>query len=139
MFNWYPDYEYHFARAQLVLFTLGMGMTLAPADFLEITRRPRSFLVGLGGQLLVVPWIAVLLNWLLDLDKGIAIGLILVAAMPGGALSKFFAYFGRGNMALSISLTGVTTLLTLVTVPVMLQFLAAQHIRPDFEMPVGVI
>ncbi|MBM3997630.1 MAG: bile acid:sodium symporter family protein, partial [Planctomycetes bacterium] len=43
MFDWYPAYEYHFARAQLVLFTLGMGMTLSLTDFVEIVRRPRSF------------------------------------------------------------------------------------------------
>ena len=136
MFDWYPHYEYHLARAQLVLFTLGMGMTLSLADFVEIARRPRSFFSGLIGQLLVVPFIAVLINWLFQLQPGIAVGMILVAAMPGGALAKFFTYFGRGNMALSISLTGVTTLLTLVTVPLMLQLLATQHIPPGFTMPV---
>ena len=74
------------------------------------------------------------------MTPGIAVGLILVAAMPGGALSKFFAYFGRGNMALSISLTGVTTLLTLVTVPLMLQLLATRYISADdFTMPVADI
>jgi BASS family bile acid:Na+ symporter len=136
MFDWYPENEYLFARTQLVLFTLGMGMTLSLIDFVEIARRPRSFICGLFGQLFVVPFIAVLINWAGDLEPGIAIGMILVAAMPGGAMSKFFAYFGRGNMALSISLTGVTTLLTLVTVPIMLQLLAAQHISEDFTMPV---
>ena len=140
MFAWYPDYEYHFARTQLVLFTLGMGMTLSLADFAEIARRPRSFACGLAGQLFVVPWIAVFINWLGDFEPGIAVGLILVAAMPGGALSKFFAYFGRGNMALSISLTGVSTLLTLVTVPIMLQLLATRYItRDDFAMPVEAV
>ena len=59
--------------------TLGMGMTLSLADFAEIARRPRSFLVGLAGHLFVVPWIAVLLNWLCGLEAGIAIGLILAA------------------------------------------------------------
>lgn len=139
MFDWYPDYEYDCARAQLVLFTLGMGMTLSLADFVEIARRPRSFACGLIGQLLVIPFIAVLINAVGDFKPGIAVGLVLVAAMPGGALAKFFAYFGRGNMALSISLTGVTTLLTLVTVPVMLQLLAARYIRDGFTMPVAVI
>lgn len=136
MFDWYPACEYHCARVQLVLFTLGMGMTLSPFDFVEIARRPRSFFAGLAGQLLIGPLLAVLLNAVFQFDAGIAVGLILVAAMPGGALSKFFAYFGRGNMALSISLTGVTTLLSLVTVPLMLQFLAARHIE-DFSMPVA--
>lgn len=139
MFDWYPDYEYDFARTQLVLFTLGMGMTLSLADFVEIVRRPRSFVSGLIGQLFVVPGIAVLINIIGGLEPGIAVGMILVAAMPGGALSKFFTYFGQGNMALSISLTGVTTLLTLITVPILLQLLAAQHISADFTMPVAQI
>jgi bile acid:Na+ symporter, BASS family len=135
MFDWYPASEYYFARTQLVLLTLGMGMTLSLMDFVEIARRPRSFLVGLAGHLILCPLIAVLINAVTDFRPGIAVGLILVAAMPGGALSKFFAYFGRGNMALSISLTGVSTLLTLITVPLMLQLLASQYVQ-DFEMPV---
>jgi BASS family bile acid:Na+ symporter len=138
MFDWYPAYEYLCARTQLVLFTLGMGMTLSLADFVEIARRPRSFAAAIIGQLFLVPGIAVLINAVTNLAPGIKVGLILVAAMPGGALAKFFTYFGRGNMALSISLTGVTTLLTLVTVPLMLQLLAAQHLE-DFTMPVGDI
>jgi BASS family bile acid:Na+ symporter len=138
MFDWYPAAEYHFARTQLVLFTLGMGMTLSIADFIEIVRRPVSFASGLIGHILVIPFVAVLINAVGNFESGIAVGLILVAAMPGGALSKFFAYFGRANMALSLSLTGVSTLLSLVTVPVMLQFLAAKHID-NFTMPVDVI
>ncbi|MBI3760201.1 MAG: bile acid:sodium symporter family protein [Deltaproteobacteria bacterium] len=122
-----------------MLFTLGMGMTLSLTDFVEIVRRPWSFAAALVGQLLLVPCVAVLLNWLFEFDHGIAIGMILVAAMPGGALAKFFAYFGRGNMALSISLTGVTTLMTLITVPAMMQWLAAQHIPKGFAMPVATI
>jgi BASS family bile acid:Na+ symporter len=139
MFDWYPAYEYHCARTQLILFTLGMGMTLSLGDFVEIARRPRSFFCGLAGQLFLIPCVAVLINWLGDFEGGIAVGLVLVAAMPGGALSKFFTYLGRGNMALSISLTGITTLLTLVTVPVMLQLLAARYIGPDFTMPLADI
>jgi BASS family bile acid:Na+ symporter len=139
MFSWYPEYEYLLARTQLVLLTLGMGMTLSLCDFVEIVRRPRSFVSGLVGQLLVVPLVAVLINTIGDFEPGIAIGLILVAAMPGGAMSKFFAFLGRGNMALSISLTGVTTLLTLLTVPLMLQLLAARYIPDNFVMPVADI
>jgi BASS family bile acid:Na+ symporter len=143
MFDWYPPYEYLCARTQLVLFTLGMGMTLSLSDFVEIARRPRSFVSGLVGQLLLIPLIAVLINWTVNVDAGIAVGMILVGAMPGGALAKFFTYFGRGNMALSISLTGVTTLLTLITVPFLLQLFATQHIQRsvggEFAMPVADI
>src|SRR5437773_10635691 len=112
MFDWYPDYEYLCARTQLVLFTLGMGMTLSLADFVEIARRPRSFAVALIGQLLLVPCVAVLINALTDFEPGIKVGLILTAEMPGGELAKLFTLFGRGNLAVVISLTGVCALLT---------------------------
>ena len=62
MFSWYPEYEYLCARTQLVLFTLGMGMTLSLGDFVEIARRPRAFATALLGQLLFGPCIAVLIN-----------------------------------------------------------------------------
>jgi bile acid:Na+ symporter, BASS family len=88
-------------------------------------------------QLLVLPWIAVLIDGVGQLDEGIAVGLVLVAAMPGGALSKLFSYLGKGNAALSISLTAFTTLATLVTVPALLQMLVSHYIDEDFAMPVG--
>jgi BASS family bile acid:Na+ symporter len=101
-------------------------------------RRPRSFCAGIAGQVFIGPLLALILITLFHFDAGVAVGLILVGAMPGGALSKFFAHFGRGNMALSISLTGVSTLLTLVTVPLMLQLMAARHVE-DFSMPVAAV
>jgi BASS family bile acid:Na+ symporter len=139
MFDFYPVYEYQFARVQLVCFMLAMGATLSVRDFLEVTRRPRSFLAGLAVHLLVLPWLAVLLDNLFALPEGIAVGLILASAMPGGAMSKFFCYLGRGNAALSISLTMFSTLASLVTVPLLLQLLAARYMPDDFRMPVGEI
>src|SRR5205807_3896767 len=65
------QYEYHFAQVQLVCFMLAMGLTLAPADFVEIVRRPRSFLAGLFGQLFVVPWLAVLVNAVAGFEDGL--------------------------------------------------------------------
>src|SRR5579884_2507765 len=105
MFPWYPEYEYPLARLQLVLFMLGMGLTLSVTDFLAVLRRPRSFCAGFTGQVLVLPWLAVAVNALGRLEGGLAVGLILVAAMPGGSLSKLFTYLGRGNVPLSISLS----------------------------------
>jgi BASS family bile acid:Na+ symporter len=137
MFDWFPDYEYPLARLQLVLFMLGMGATLSVADFLAVFRRPRSFIAGFVVQVLMLPWLAVAINRLGRLEGGLAVGLVLVAAMPGGALSKLFTYLGRGNVPLSISLTAFTTLASLVTVPLLLQLLAAHYIRDDFHMPVA--
>lgn len=138
LFDWYPAHEVLFARVQLVLFMLGMGATLAPSDFLAVVRCPRPFLAALAGQLLVIPWLAVALNHLFGFEGGIAVGMILVAVMPGGSLSKVFTYLGHGNVPLSISLSALTTLACLVTVPLMLQLLASGYMG-GFTMPVRYV
>jgi BASS family bile acid:Na+ symporter len=139
MLEHYADYELHLARVQLVCFMLAMGATLAVRDFVAVVRRPRSFLSGILVQFGVLPWLAVAIDLMMRLPQGIAVGLVLIAAMPGGALSKLFTYLGRGNAALSIALTTFTTVASVVTVPVLLQLLVAQYIRPDFAMPAGDI
>ncbi len=126
MFDHYPDYEYLFARIQLVLFMLAMGTALAVADFVHVVRQPQSLLVGLAGHFLLVPALALAVNGVFALESGFAIGLILVALMPSSSLSKVLAHLGRGNMALTITMTVCTTLATLISVPVMLGLLAVQ-------------
>jgi BASS family bile acid:Na+ symporter len=137
MFSWYPEYEYYLACIQLVAFMLGMGAKLSPAEFLVVVRRPRSLLFGLVYQLGIVPLIALAVNSLTDLEPGIAIGLVLVALMPGGSISKVFTYLGRGNVALCIALSVCSTLATIVTVPLLLPALAAGFVPEDFTMPVA--
>jgi BASS family bile acid:Na+ symporter len=139
MFQWYPALEPHFAQVQLVCFMLAMGTTVSVRDFVTVVRQPRSFVAAILVQILVLPWLAVLIDEIGRLPEGIAVGLVLVAAMPGGALSKLFSYLGHGNAALSISLTAFTTLASLVTVPVLLQLLVARYIRLDFAMPVSSV
>lgn len=137
MFDWYPDYEYHLAAAQLALAMLGMGALLGPRDFVEVARRPRALSVGLAVQLLAAPLLAFAIGRLLPIEAGIAAGLVLVAAVPGGTMSNVVTYLGRGNIALSIALTGVTTVAALVTTPLLLRVFVGQFLPPDFEMPVG--
>jgi BASS family bile acid:Na+ symporter len=140
MFELYPKYEELLARLQLTFFMVGMGATLVPAQFLEVFKRPRSLIVSALGQLVVIPFLAYGLAQILDLEAGIALGLILVAAMPGGTLSKVFTFVGRGNVALSITLSVVTTLAAIITVPLLLRLLASEYIPPDFDMPIlGII
>jgi BASS family bile acid:Na+ symporter len=136
MFDLYPAYELHLARVQLVCFMVAMGTTLAVRDFLAVARRPRSFVAAIVVQLGVLPWLAVLIDQVATLPDEIAVGLVLVAAMPGGAMSKLFTYIGRGNAALSIALTAFTTVASVVTVPLLFQLLVARYIRADFDMPV---
>src|SRR3954469_21702786 len=138
MFERYADWEYTLAACQLVAFMLAMGAKLAPGQFLHVLHRPRSFLVALAGHLFIIPLVAVAINHLAGLDTGFAVGLILVAAMPGGTLAKIFTYFGHGNVALSIALSSVSTLLTLVTVPLMLRVLTV-GLPEDMHLPVDKI
>jgi BASS family bile acid:Na+ symporter len=129
VFENYADYEYALAQVQLVLFMLGMGATLRPADFAQVALRPRFLLVGAGCQFLLAPLLAVLLSRWWDLEPGIAVGMILIAAMPGGQMSKLFTYLARGNVALSITLSALGSFAALVTVPLLLDWLAEDYLR----------
>lgn len=139
MFEAYLRYEYYFAAAQLALAMLGMGATTHVRDFLEVFREPRAFLVGMTVQLAGAPLVALLVNALLDPPLGLALGLILLAAVPGGTISNVLTYMARGNVPLSISLTAVTTLGCLVVTPLLLRLLMASHLPADFRMPAGDI
>jgi len=136
MFSWYPQYEYYLACIQLVFFMLGMGAKLAPADFVDVFRRPRSLLFGLIYQIGIGPLIALAITRMTDLEPGIGVGLVLVALMPGGSVSKVFTHLGRGNVALCIALSVCSTLATIVTVPLLLPSLAAGFVPEGFTMPV---
>lgn len=135
MFSWYPQYEALFAQTQLVLLMLGMGAKLSVTDFLQVLRAPRSFLIAAAAQLFVLPLFAVGINQAFGLTGGVAVGLILVACMPGGALSKLFTYLARGNVPLSITLSAFTTLSTVIFVPLWLNLLAADYVPQGFSVP----
>jgi BASS family bile acid:Na+ symporter len=139
MFDLYLRHEWWFVAAQLGLAMFGMGATLRFDDFVDVFRTPRSFLIGFIAQVVGVPLIAVGLNALLAPAPGVAFGLVLVSAMPGGAMSNVVTYFAKGTVALSIALTAVVTLACMVTTPMVLRLLAAEFVRPDFAMPVGGI
>jgi BASS family bile acid:Na+ symporter len=135
MFDVYIKYEYWFAAIQLSLAMLGMGATLQFRDFAAVFLRPRALAIGVGVQLLCVPLIVWSLIAVTSPAPGLAIGLALCAAIPGGTMSNVFTFLARGHVALSIALTSVTTLACLVTTPIVLGLLIAQHMPPEFVMP----
>ena len=139
MFELYVRHEWWFAALQLALAMLGMGATLGVDDFVGVFRQPRAFLIGALVQVLGTPLLALALNAALGLPAGIAFGLLLVAAMPGGAMSNVATYFAKGSVALSIALTAAITLGCLVTTPLVLRLFAADLVRADFVMPLGAI
>ncbi len=139
MFDFYIAHEYWFAAVQLALAMLGMGATLALGDFARVATDPRGFTVGIVLQLLLVPLIAWALITLSDAPPGLAVGLAVCAAIPGGSISNILTFFARGHIALSIALTSMATLACLVTTPLILDLLIAHHLPPGFSMPAGRI
>lgn len=127
--------EAYLIPIQLLLAMVGMGATLRIEDFALVFRYPRGLALGLALQLLFVPALAAIYIAVLGLGEGWAVGLILVAAVPGGAMSNLLTHIGKGSVPLSIVVTTVTTFLCLVTVPLVLGLLAQQHLPPDFAFP----
>ena len=135
----YVEYEYWFAVFQLVMAMFGMGATLSLRDFRDVVREPKSVSIGLVVQIVLVPLAAFVFLRTLGVGDGVAIGLALIAAIPGGTTSNIFTFFARGNSALSISITGLTTLACLLTTPLILTLLISDSLPADFSMPTGQI
>ncbi len=135
----YVEHEYWFAAFQLVMAMLGMGATLTARDFRDIVREPAAVTLGMVVQLILVPLATFGFLRLLGVHGGVAVGIALLASIPGGTTSNIFTYFARGNSALSISLTGLTTLACLVTTPLILAALISDQLPVDFTMPTGQI
>ena len=139
MFDFYIRHEYWFAATQLALAMLGMGATLKLRDFLAVVQQPRALLFGLLVQILMVPLFAWALIALTQPAVGLAIGLALVAAIPGGTMSNVFTFLARGHVALSIALTAICSFACLVTTPMVLDLLISAQLPGDFDMPAGKI
>jgi len=101
-----------------IMFTLGLGLSIS--DFSNVFKKPKNFLIGLISQLFFLPIVGLILVIIWPLPIEIAIGVMLIAAAPGGVTSNILTYFARGDVALSVSLTAVMSLLSAVSVPIVL-------------------
>jgi len=101
-----------------IMFTLGLGLSIA--DFSNVFKKPKNFLIGLISQLIFLPIVGLILVIIWPLPIEIAIGVMLIAAAPGGVTSNILTFFARGDVALSVSLTAVMSLLSAVSVPIVL-------------------
>ena len=106
----------------LTLLMFDLGLTLQPKDFLLVFKRPRAMFLGLAGQLVVLPVIAITLALVFDLPPLLFIGLVLIACCPGGSSSNVFSMLAKGDVALSVSLTALSSLITLITVPMIMDW-----------------
>ena len=98
-----------------IMFALGLGLT--GADFLRVLKQPKDFFVGAISQIILLPVIAFVLVKLWPISPELAIGVMIIAAAPGGVTSNILTSFARGDVALSISLTAIISLLSVITVP----------------------
>ena len=105
------------APIALALIMLGLGLGLSIKDFTRIIRIPKDFFVGFLSQLILLPIVALGIAILLNLPPAIAVGLMIIAAAPGGVTSNVMTKFANGDVALSISLTAVVSLISIVSVP----------------------
>ncbi len=139
MVEFYLQNEYWFAVFQLVMAMFGMGATLTVKDFQEVVTEPKAVTIGNCVQLLLVPVIAFVFIQVAGLAGGVAIGVAIIAAIPGGTSSNMFTFFAGGNVALSISVTAITTLACLVSTPLILDAMISQYMPADFQLPRGQI
>jgi bile acid:Na+ symporter, BASS family len=122
----------------LVMF--GMGMTLTFRDFLAVARRPRTVAVGIVLQYLLMPLFAWALGYLLQLPLAVTAGLILVGACPGGTASNVICYLARGDVALSITLTTLSTLLAVLLTPLLTWLYIGQRVPvPVVDMLLSIV
>ena len=117
------------------MFSLGLG--LRGSDFSRVLKFPVPFLAGLLNQVVLLPIVALGLSYIFKLDQIFAVGLMIIAMCPGGVTSNMLAKLAGGNAPLSISLTAVTSLLSIVTVPILVSF-SVVHFMGENAPPVNV-
>ena len=112
----------------LGIIMFGMGLTLAPSDFKILGQHPKAVLIGVVAQFVIMPTTAYLLSSALNLPPEVAIGVVLVGACPGGTASNVMTFLARGNVALSVAVTSISTLLAPLLTPAVFFLFANQWI-----------
>lgn len=101
----------------LFIIMTGMGLSLTVHDFKRVVQYPKAVIIGLCSQLILLPVIGFCIAYFFELPSVIAIGIMLIASCPGGATSNMISYLAKGDLALSVSLTAIASLLSFVTIP----------------------
>jgi len=122
----------------LALIMLGLGMSLTIQDFIRVIKVPKDFLVGFICQLILLPIVALSLALLLSLPAELALGLMLIACAPGGVTSNVLTKFADGDVALSITLTAVVSLISIISVP-FIMFLSIDFFEIDIVKEISMV
>ncbi len=126
------------APIALALIMFGLGLGLTKNDFLRVLKNPKDFILGSICQLIILPVIAFVLIILLKVPKEIALGVMIIAAAPGGVTSNIMTKFAKGDVALSVSLTAIISLISIISVPLIIfqsaDFLGIKNISKEINM-----
>jgi BASS family bile acid:Na+ symporter len=106
----------------LFIIMLGMGLTLRPADFKMVILKPKAVVLGLVAQVLILPLLAYGIVLLFGMTGALAVGMMILALCPGGTTSNLYTYLAKGDIALSVTLTSIVSLLAPFTVPLLIVF-----------------
>lgn len=120
----------------LGIIMFGLGLSLTPSDFVRVGRQPKAAAVALACQLLLLPAVCFALVLIFQLPPILAVGMMLLAASPGGTTANLYSHLFRGDVALNISLTAINSVIAVVTLPVIVN-LAVAYFQPG-EMKVGL-
>jgi bile acid transporter len=118
---------------------LGMGSSLTWRDFRRAFKRPQAILIGFASQYVLMPLIGFLLAVTLNLPPALAVGLILIASMPGGSTSNIFTYFSKGDLALSVTMTTFSTLAAFVMAPLSILIYASRFMTSEISVGMGSV
>ena len=106
--------------AALFIIMFGMGLTLRPEDFARVIKYPKAVILGLVNQLILLPIVGFSIAYFFDADPILAVGLMILAACPGGATSNLITHLSKGDTALSVTLTAIASLVTIITIPLII-------------------
>ena len=124
----------------LIVLMFLLGIDMSKNAFADIAHNPKAVLLGLIGQLIILPVLAFSIAWLLNLPPVYFMGLVLVSCCPGGSSSNVFSMLAKGDVALSVTLTALSSIITLFTLPVIMEFVTAavsDISGVTIELPVG--
>jgi len=126
----------------LFIIMTGMGLSLTLADFRRVLKFPKAVFLGFLNQIVLLPFIAYVIIAILNVDPNIAMGAIILAACPGGATSNLVTHLAKGDTALSVTLTAVNSIITIITIPLIVNFGLSEYIldaSSQINAPIGKI
>ncbi|MFT5004377.1 MAG: BASS family bile acid:Na+ symporter [Saprospiraceae bacterium] len=123
----------------LLIVMLGMGLTLQFSDFKRVLLYPKAIFVGLTNQLIILPLIGLGITMVFSLPPEVAVGIMILAACPGGPTSNLISHLAKGDLALSVTLTAVSSLITILTIPFIVNFALVRFMGEGQVVALGVL